>query len=56
MVLKYPVHVALNPFASTIGYLLPSVFSGAVIVAAAEFVAAAEPGQSNSKPKFQSGK
>lgn len=33
MVLKYPVRVALNPFASTIGYLLPSVFSGAVIVA-----------------------
>ena len=33
LVLKYPVRVALNPFASTVGYLLPSVFSGAVIVA-----------------------
>jgi peptide/nickel transport system permease protein len=30
--LKYPVRVALNPFASTIGYLLPYVVSGSIIV------------------------
>jgi peptide/nickel transport system permease protein len=29
---KYPLRVALNPFASSIGILLPSVISGAVIV------------------------
>src|SRR5262249_27872896 len=28
VILKYPVRVALNPFASTIGYLLPYVVSG----------------------------
>jgi peptide/nickel transport system permease protein len=32
LVLKYPVRVALNPFASTIGYLLPYVVSGSIIV------------------------
>ncbi len=32
VILKYPVRVALNPFASTIGYLLPQVIGGAVIV------------------------
>lgn len=32
LVLKYPVRVALNPFASTIGYLFPSVVSGSIIV------------------------
>ena len=32
LVLKYPVRVALNPFASTIGYLLPYILSGSVIV------------------------
>jgi len=32
MILKYPVRVALNPFASTIGYLLPYVVSGSIIV------------------------
>jgi peptide/nickel transport system permease protein len=32
VVLKYPVRVALNPFASTIGYLLPYVVSGSIIV------------------------
>jgi peptide/nickel transport system permease protein len=32
LVLKYPVRVALNPFASTIGYLLPFVVSGSIIV------------------------
>lgn len=31
-VLKYPVRAALNPFASTLGYLLPYVVSGSVIV------------------------
>ncbi len=31
-VLKYPVRVALNPFASTIGYLFPYVVSGSIIV------------------------
>ena len=31
-ILKYPVRVALNPFASTIGYLLPYVVSGSIIV------------------------
>jgi peptide/nickel transport system permease protein len=29
---KYPVRVALNPFASTIGYTLPYVVSGSIIV------------------------
>ena len=32
LILKYPVRVALNPFASTIGYLLPYILSGSVIV------------------------
>lgn len=31
-IVKYPVRVALNPFASTIGYLLPYVVSGSIIV------------------------
>ena len=31
-IMKYPVRVALNPFASTIGYLLPFVVSGSIIV------------------------
>ena len=30
--MKYPVRVALNPFASTIGYLFPYVVSGSIIV------------------------
>ena len=30
--LKYPVRMALNPFISTIGYLLPFLLSGSVIV------------------------
>jgi peptide/nickel transport system permease protein len=29
---KYPVRVALNPFASTIGYTLPYIVSGSIIV------------------------
>jgi len=32
LVIKYPVRVALNPFASTVGYLLPYILSGSVIV------------------------
>lgn len=32
VVLKYPVRAALNPFASTIGYLFPYVVSGSIIV------------------------
>jgi peptide/nickel transport system permease protein len=31
-ILKYPVRVALNPFISTIGYILPYVVSGSVLV------------------------
>ena len=32
VILKYPVRVALNPFASTVGYLLPYVVSGSISV------------------------
>ena len=32
VILTYPVRVALNPFASTIGYTLPYIVSGSVIV------------------------
>jgi peptide/nickel transport system permease protein len=32
VLLKYPVRVALNPFASGIGFLLPEIVSGSVIV------------------------
>jgi peptide/nickel transport system permease protein len=32
VIMKYPVRVALNPFVSTIGYLLPQSVSGTVIV------------------------
>jgi len=32
VVLKYPVRVALNPLVSTVGYLLPYLISGSVIV------------------------
>ena len=32
VILKYPVRAALNQFASTIGYLLPFVVSGSIIV------------------------
>lgn len=32
LLLKYPVRVALNPLISSIGYVLPSIVSGAVIV------------------------
>lgn len=33
MLLKYPVRVALNPIISTIGWLLPSIVSGATVTA-----------------------
>ena len=33
VILKYPVRVALNPFISTVGWLLPSLVSGSIIVA-----------------------
>lgn len=32
LILKYPVRVALNPFVSTIGYVLPYLISGSIIV------------------------
>ena len=32
VVLKYPLRVALNPLISTIGYLLPFIISGSIIV------------------------
>ena len=32
LVIKYPVRVAINPLISTVGYLLPSLISGSVIV------------------------
>lgn len=33
VILKYPVRVALNPFISTVGWLLPTLVSGSIIVA-----------------------
>jgi peptide/nickel transport system permease protein len=32
-IMRYPVRVALNPFVSTVGYTLPQVVSGGIIVA-----------------------
>ncbi len=32
VILKYPVRAALNPFASTVGYLFPFIVSGSIIV------------------------
>tara|TARA_Y100001960_G_C14425519_1_gene705101 strand:- start:193 stop:708 length:516 start_codon:yes stop_codon:yes gene_type:complete len=32
LILKYPVRVAINPLVSTVGYLLPQLVSGSVIV------------------------
>jgi peptide/nickel transport system permease protein len=32
VIMKYPVRAALNPFASTIGYLLPFVVSGSIVI------------------------
>lgn len=33
LIMKYPVRVALNPFISTIGWILPNLVSGAVVTA-----------------------
>ncbi len=33
VVMKYPVRIALNPFISTVGWQLPQLFSGSLIVA-----------------------
>jgi peptide/nickel transport system permease protein len=33
LVLKYPVRMAINPFVSTVGWELPDLFSGSLIVA-----------------------
>ena len=33
LLLKYPVRVALNPFVSTLGWILPTLVSGAVVTA-----------------------
>jgi peptide/nickel transport system permease protein len=32
VILKYPVRVAINPLVSTVGYLLPALVSGSIIV------------------------
>ena len=32
LILKYPVRLALNPLVSTLGYLLPALMSGSIIV------------------------
>ena len=32
LVLKYPLRLALNPFVSTIGLILPTLISGSIIV------------------------
>jgi|TARA_B100001105_G_scaffold220790_1_gene188290 peptide/nickel transport system permease protein len=32
VILKYPLRVALNPVVSTLGYLLPTLVSGSIIV------------------------
>jgi peptide/nickel transport system permease protein len=33
LVIKYPVRLAINPLVSTIGWYLPQIFSGSLIVA-----------------------
>ena len=33
MILKYPTRIAINPFISTMGWQLPQLFSGSLIVA-----------------------
>ena len=33
LIMKYPVRIALNPFISTAGWSLPTLFSGSLIVA-----------------------
>ena len=32
VILKYPVRMALNPFVSTLGWILPGLISGSIIV------------------------
>ena len=32
MIIKYPVRLAINPLISTLGYLLPYLISGSIIV------------------------
>ena len=32
IILKYPVRIALNPLVSTMGYLLPALMSGSIVV------------------------
>ena len=32
LILKYPVRIALNPFISTVGYVLPYIVSGSIVV------------------------
>jgi peptide/nickel transport system permease protein len=32
LILKYPVRLAINPFISTVGWMLPAIFSGSAIV------------------------
>jgi peptide/nickel transport system permease protein len=32
VILKYPVRMALNPFISTLGWILPGLISGSIIV------------------------
>ena len=32
VILKYPVRIAINPFISTIGWMLPGIFSGSAII------------------------
>lgn len=32
LIFKYPVRIAVNPFISTVGWLLPAIFSGSAIV------------------------
>jgi peptide/nickel transport system permease protein len=32
LILKYPVRVALNPFVSTVGWILPGIVSGSIII------------------------
>ena len=32
VILKYPVRIAINPFISTVGWMLPGIFSGSAII------------------------
>ena len=43
VVLKYPVRVALNPLISTVGYILPFLISGSVIVSVVLSLPTVEP-------------